>query len=550
MKKNLLYFFLLVYILQLNAQEFGTDDFLITHCGGIGDATYNTSRPISAYNSTDNNYLLIWYADDVDFPGVVDNETETYGQLIDADGSKIGDNFIITSHEGYGNRLLYSGVPSIVYNPINNNYLITYSGVIPTEYVNEIFGVIVNASGTVTTPEFRISEGGVTDNIEQGSTFSKVVYNATDNQYFVVYITSQEPDYVNTFDPTFIITGQLLDVNGNLIGPSHFPIGDTETNNFTSGNVFPDVVWNEQENEYHVVWTSSLNDVDATVRAYGQRVSTTGQNIGSVTQLTDLVANSAFDAKAENVRLVYNETDNSYLLTYKDLHDTNNHEIYGQRIDHLGQPINNRIQISNQQVLTSLSNFTPRNPSVAWDDFTSTYNVVWQGATAFDYESEIYLAKINADGTVHTSEFPISDFGTDGDGTSGGLTPHISSNGDKALLISFSGQGDPSSNLASLEKEIFIQMYGSEVLTTDSFDIIEPTIAIYPNPSKGNFFIKGIKASEVKQIEVFNFLGQQLEDVSTLETLSVNLEMYVSGVYLVSLKLNTGQLIKKQLIKL
>lgn len=73
MIKQLRYFILLCLIVPLQAQEFGTDDFLITHCVGIGDATYNTSRPKSAYNSTDDNYIIT-------------------GQLLDANGNLIGTN--------------------------------------------------------------------------------------------------------------------------------------------------------------------------------------------------------------------------------------------------------------------------------------------------------------------------------------------------------------------------------------------------------------------------------------------------------------------------
>lgn len=550
MKKQLLYMFSILFLVQLNAQEFGTDDLLVTHCGGIGDATYNTSRPKSAYNSTDNNYLLIWYADDVDFAGIVDNETETYGQLIDANGSKIGDNFIITSHDGYGDRFTFSGVPSIAYNPIANNYLITYSGVIPTQYVNEVFGVIVNASGVVTTPGFKISEGGVTDNLEQSSTFSKVVYNATDNQYFVIYATSQEPDYITTFETNYIITGQLLDVNGNLVGTSHFPIGDTEANLFTASNIFPDMVWNSQDNEYYVTWTSALNDTDPAIRAYGQRISSTGQNIGPVNQLSDLVNNPAFDAGADDVTLAYNETNNSYMITYKDYFDATDYEIFAQSLNNLGLPVNNKTQVSNQQAFTSLSNFTPRDSSIVWDSFTSTYNVVWQGATAFDYESEIYMAKINTDGTIQTAEFPVSDFGIGGDGTSGGLTPHVSSNGDKALLISFTGQGDPDSGLATLEREVFIQMYGSSVLGVEDFTGIDSSVSIYPNPSKGDFFIKGIDLDLISKIDVYNSIGQRLKDNNFSKSTLIDLKTYASGMYIVSIKLKTGQTLKKQLIKL
>jgi hypothetical protein len=44
--------------------EVGTNDFRISDMGGTGNTSYNATYPAVAYNSTNNEYLVVWYGDD------------------------------------------------------------------------------------------------------------------------------------------------------------------------------------------------------------------------------------------------------------------------------------------------------------------------------------------------------------------------------------------------------------------------------------------------------------------------------------------------------
>ena len=105
-----------------------TNDFRISDVGGTGSAASNARDPDVAFNSTYNQYLVVWSADDpVD--GVVDNEFEIWGQVLDADGGGLYTNdFRISSNGGSGNAAYDADCPAVVYNPSRDEYLVVWDG--------------------------------------------------------------------------------------------------------------------------------------------------------------------------------------------------------------------------------------------------------------------------------------------------------------------------------------------------------------------------------------------------------------------------------------
>jgi hypothetical protein len=58
-------------------------DFRLSDMGPNGSVSYATRDPAVAYNSTGNEYLVVWAGDD-DIPPLVDNEYEIFGQRFTA----------------------------------------------------------------------------------------------------------------------------------------------------------------------------------------------------------------------------------------------------------------------------------------------------------------------------------------------------------------------------------------------------------------------------------------------------------------------------------
>ena len=86
-------------LLSATGGQVVTNDFRISDAGGTGNATSDAFHPDVAFNSTYNQYLVVWHADDpVD--GVVDNEFEIWGQVLDADGGGLYANDFRISFNG------------------------------------------------------------------------------------------------------------------------------------------------------------------------------------------------------------------------------------------------------------------------------------------------------------------------------------------------------------------------------------------------------------------------------------------------------------------
>ncbi len=145
----------------------GGNDVCISDMGGIGDPEYDAMQPAIAYNSTNNEYLVVWAGDD-NVGGLVQGEYEIFGQLLDAvTGAEIGANdFRISDMGGTGNPAFAAQIPAVAYNSTNNEYLVVWmademdvTGGGDDEF--EIYAQRLAATGTeVGANDFRISDMG------------------------------------------------------------------------------------------------------------------------------------------------------------------------------------------------------------------------------------------------------------------------------------------------------------------------------------------------------------------------------------------------------
>jgi hypothetical protein len=175
--------------------ELGKDSarqFRISEMGPDGDTEFFGWSPAVAYNSTDNEYLVVWWGSD-------DSETAAgywnviFGQRIDASsGAEVGtDDFRISGTEAHNCVLCADTYPGIVYNSTDNEYLVVwwsdiYTGGIGAEY--DIFGQRLDAAGNeVGEDDFRISFMGPDGNPDFDATSPAVAYSGAVNGYLVVW---------------------------------------------------------------------------------------------------------------------------------------------------------------------------------------------------------------------------------------------------------------------------------------------------------------------------------------------------------------------------
>ena len=185
---------LLCFVLSqpVGATPVGADDFRISSTGPDGDTDYGATSSDVAYNATNNEYLIVWLSND-DVLGVDINETEVFGKIINAD------------------------------------------------------------TAAVVVDDFRISTMGPDGDGLFSVTRPVVAWNATDNEYAVVW---QGEDDVGTLVQGEIeIFAQRIDDDGTVLLANDLRVSDMGGNGILTFNAFsPAIAWNSQSNEYLVIW--------------------------------------------------------------------------------------------------------------------------------------------------------------------------------------------------------------------------------------------------------------------------------------------------------
>ncbi len=225
--------------------QIGPNDFLVSRAGFNTGATgyvrpdYDAVTPAIAYNSVDNQWFVVWSADN-NASGVEDGEFEIYGQVLAADGTQahllpgIGSNYrddhrISQTGEttGCANASCDAYRPAVAYNPDRNQYLVAWFG----DDVNgfeEVYVSLRQATGfgtSVSNQRVSFSSNGI-DNRFKGLDVD-VAYDPFNREWLVVW--RGDP----TVNDRFEIYGQRFnaDTDGSIpltpVGGGNFQIGNT-----------------------------------------------------------------------------------------------------------------------------------------------------------------------------------------------------------------------------------------------------------------------------------------------------------------------------------
>jgi hypothetical protein len=128
--------------------EIGANDFRISDMGPDGEVGFFAWLPAVAYNTSADEYLVVWMGDD-DMGSLVDGETEIFGQRLDGStGLEIGANDFRISDMGPDGDIAfgvaYNALPA---NPRADEYLVIWVGTDDTGTMVsgewEIFGQLI-----------------------------------------------------------------------------------------------------------------------------------------------------------------------------------------------------------------------------------------------------------------------------------------------------------------------------------------------------------------------------------------------------------------------
>lgn len=254
----------------LAAEPLGVNDFRISHMGEDGSDFGAARSPAVAYNSQDNQYLVVWAGSDLEplaTPPEGDyEEVEIYGQLLDGrTGAPVGGRIRISDMGPDGSVPFDAHQPAVVYNSVSKEYLVAAYNAAANEYLvtwqsdddtgglvdneREIFGQRLNAAGNEIGPnDFRISDVGPDGDTSFSAIDPDVVYNSILNEYLVVF--RGDDNFGTLVDGEFEIFGQRLNAAGNEVGPNDFRISRMGPDGDAFAHAFsPDVDYDSLSNE-------------------------------------------------------------------------------------------------------------------------------------------------------------------------------------------------------------------------------------------------------------------------------------------------------------
>ena len=343
--------------LEVVGQRIGALGTLNWHDFNVSAPLESQENPRVAYNSTDQQFLVVWQDER-------DGNSDIYAQIVLTTGIPITDNIVVRDE---GHELVD---PAVAHSPISNTYMVLWDD----QGEGDIEGRAVNANGTLESA-FNVFDGPIT------ATQPAIAYNSTGNEYLVVFVYEAAGDNRDIY-------GQQVLADGTVTGTA-FIICDNINDQSN-----PDVVYNATDDEYLVVWSDARTDQGD---IYGRRVDADETLLGD----DDFAIATGTDAQAAP-SVAWNDDDNEYLVVWHDYRDsgTTGSDIYGQRLNNTGG-----LEGSNFALCTA-SDYQ-MYPRVTYIGTYDRYSVIWgddrNTATGWD----IYRQNVNADGSLYLGNLAI-----------------------------------------------------------------------------------------------------------------------------------------------
>jgi hypothetical protein len=474
-----------IFVQQLDAatgSEIGINDHRISAMGPDGSEFYDARFPAAAYNPDRNEYLLVWEGDDSE-SGLVEAETEIFGQRLDAvSGIQVGtDDFRISQMGPDGDPRFDAVAPAVAYSHDDRQYLVVWEGDTQTELLVddefEIFSRRIDAAtgSPLGSFDIRLSDMGADGDVNYDARGPALAFSGTSGEYFVSWSGDDGSEGAN--DESFEAFGQRVDsATGEEVGTNDVLLSDMgSTGDLDFDARVPAVAYNPVDDEYLVVWQGdddggSLSDGEFEI--FAQRIDARGgYEVGANDiRLSDMGPDGDMSYDAMNPAVAYNSANHEYLVVWEGEDDTGllvagEFEIFGQRLEASTglETGTNDFRISDMGPDGSTL-YDASRPDIAYNPANNEYLVVWVGDDdtypLVDGEMEIRGQRIaGASGSpVGTNDFVISDMGPSGDANYDAGIPAVAYNGtNHEFLVVWSGEDGAEGGRALGEFEIFGQ---------------------------------------------------------------------------------------------
>lgn len=342
--------------------------FQLVYSGGvvpwfrITDSTAGQSRPGLAYNSSADQFLVVWE----DYRGLVGFGSDVYGQLVNGDGSMTGANLIISTADDWQRD------PKAAYDPITDKYLVVWED-LRIDSDDEIYAQLVNADGSMAGSEFTVSSA------TNDQSNPEIVYNSSSSQFLVVF------DDDRLVESDVDIYGKLVNADGSMSG-TDFPISTPSEN-----QLIPVVAYNSTNNQFLVVWWDKRNQDTNWGDIYARLVDGDGTMDGS-----DFPISTTSNADQFSPAVAYDPNSNQYLVVWE--HDVYDTDIYGRLVNADQSFVGPEFPISS-------GSYEHTDPAVAFDANNNRFLVAWSDSYGWD---NIHAQLVSADGSMDGEKLELA----------------------------------------------------------------------------------------------------------------------------------------------
>jgi hypothetical protein len=337
--------------------------------------------------------------------------------------------------------------PALTFNSSANEFLAAWVADSVTDGQMGIYVQRINPNDGA-----KIGSSALISNTASGIQSPALAYNATNNQYMVVWLDRSIPPRT--------VKALLLDASAAPLG-SVFTISSTSV---TPQD--PAVAYNSVDHEYLVVW--AIAGVPSTI--YAQRVDSVGGLQGTAIN----VSNPAATGTGRHPSVTYNSTNAEYMVAWSgdSATTTGEYEIYAQRLTGplaslSGLPI--RVSRMGTDGDKAYAAFWPH---ITYNSRHNEYMVTWMGdqnsGGLVDEEYEIYIQRLYGDlaqGNEIGGNVRLSQMGPDGSRLYAAYRPRIAYSALQDVYgITWRGDHNTGSLIAD-ELEIYVQnVYGDRDL--------------------------------------------------------------------------------------
>jgi hypothetical protein len=315
----------------------------ISFMGPDGSTEYAAQNPAVAYNSAANEHLVVWHGDhDADL--LVDNESEIWGQRIDAaTGALIGSNFRI-SHmgpDGYGDYDAFR--PDVAYSRASDLYQVVWygddiiDGMVNDEF--EIFGRKVNPDGSFPEAQVRLTRIGPDGDADYDALDPAVAWASDTNMFLVVF---QGKDDVLASGEHEIF-GELVDgvATGSHVVSSFRISWMGPGGDLNCSAASPAVAHNPRRHHFLVVWrgdSTTPPHVNNEFEIWGRGLGNDGSLIDAQRVLSEVGPPGDPDFRVDDPQVGFNRNSNSFLVVWSGSTslDSLEYEVYGRAVT--GEP--------------------------------------------------------------------------------------------------------------------------------------------------------------------------------------------------------------------